>query len=376
MTQKKLQIFIFINIFLLSIIVNSIPPLMTTLQESFNMSVGISSFIPFSRTVGNMIISFFGAFIIAILGLRSSLVIGVGFEVLGTALFIFSNNAYILILSMFFLGAAMGQSILALISMFDHLDEKYQKYGMFHAFFGFGGISGPLFISYVLKNNMNYKIPFIFYLLISILIEIFMLVKKVPENVKYKAFKLTEAIDILGRKFIIYMLLIFTLYSGTEIGVINWGANLFNDYFHFSKEQASIFISFFWITFTFGRLITDRLYKKLEMKITVLFVLFSIIDLILIFISGKYSPYFFSLLGFLLGPIFPATQKYLNANLSHREVGLISGMVSLSIGIGAAVIVPFMGFLGDYSIIYGYIVPIISMIFVLIISSGILKIKN
>ncbi|WP_129409728.1 hypothetical protein [Marinitoga lauensis] len=101
MTHKNEQRLIFFTIFFLAIVVNSIPPLMTTLQSNYSISIGISSFIPLSRTIGNIIVSIVGAFVIAILGLRSSILIGLGFEIIGIILFIYSYNVYILIISMF-----------------------------------------------------------------------------------------------------------------------------------------------------------------------------------------------------------------------------------------------------------------------------------
>ncbi|WP_129409725.1 hypothetical protein [Marinitoga lauensis] len=66
----------------------------------------------------------------------------------------------------------------------------------------------------------------------------------------------------------------------------------------------------------------------------------------------------------------------MNSNLSHREVGLVSGMVSVGIGLGAASITTAMGFIGDYSIVYSYLIPIISFILVSIISMKVIKLKK
>lgn len=368
MKQKNIQKLIFFSIFMLSLVVNSVPPLMTTLQETFNMSVGVSSVIPFFRNIGNILISISGAFLIAIMGLRRSIIIGMLYEILSLVLFIFSNNSYLLIISMFFLGSAMGQVILVLISMFDHLDEQYQKYGLFHAFFGFGGIIGPLIISITLKNNINFKYPFIFYLAIILSLFLFIIIKRVPENIKYKAYNFSEASEVLKNKFIIILIIVFILYSGSEIGIITWGSNLFKDYFHFSKEYASIFLSLFWIMFTIGRIITDYLYKHMKIKVTIIFSFLAVLDIIFMFLLSKYSPYLFSLLGLMLGPIFPSTQKFLNSNLSHREVGLVAGMVSLSIGIGGALLTTLMGYFGDFSMAYSYLIPFVSLMIVAFLS--------
>ncbi|WP_129409727.1 MFS transporter [Marinitoga lauensis] len=134
----------------------------------------------------------------------------------------------------------MGQTILSLISMFDHLPEKYQRYGLLHSFFGFGGIAGPLIISYILKNNLNYKIPFYFYLGAFLFIFLFMMIRKAPENVKYQAYNILEAFGVMRKKFVLYMITIFILYSGSEIGIVTWSSNLFYNHFRYSKEYASI----------------------------------------------------------------------------------------------------------------------------------------
>lgn len=98
--------------------------------------------------------------------------------------------------------------------------------------------------------------------MLAIVILIWVLSLKPIPNIRYETIKFKEALNIISNKFVYLSLLIFLLYSGTEIGIITWSGNLFYNVFNYSKEFSSIVLSLFWIVFTFGRLLTEFLNKK------------------------------------------------------------------------------------------------------------------
>jgi len=366
MTDYNKRLIIFVIVFISSLYINSISPLMTTFQENFNISISQSSALPFTNTIGNILFATIAGFIISSVGLRNSLISALSFLILSIIIFIFSNNYIGLILAMFFVGGGLGQIFSVTTSMYDHLDEKLQNYGLFHAFFGLGGIIGPLFVSLFLKYNLGYRSLFGVYLALISSLLLYIIIAKVPENIKYESFSLAEGFSLIKKRIVIVSLIMLMLYAGSEIGSITWAANLFKNSFNFTKESAAIFISLFWSLFTFGRVIADKLYSIFKEKTSLyLPILASITILILVFSK---IPIIFALYGFFLGPIFPATQKYLNAHLSHREVGLISGLVFAGTGVGSMIITTTMGFIADYNVIISYLLPFSILILIGLLS--------
>ncbi|SHF04010.1 Fucose permease [Marinitoga hydrogenitolerans DSM 16785] len=361
-----MRTFIFIIIFINALFINSISPLMTTFQETFNISISQSSVLPFSNTLGNIIFATIAGFIISKIGLRKSLYNAFLFQISSLLVFIFSKNLYGLMLALFLTGGGLGQVFSVTTSMYDHLPENMQNYGLFHAFFGLGGIIGPLLVSIFLKYHINYKILFFIYLIIFISLFLYITIKKIPKNIKYKSFSIKEGLITLRKRIVLISMIMLIIYAGIEIGSITWAANLFKGYFNYSKDISALFIGLFWIAFTLGRIITDKLYNIFGKNTSLYIPLFASFSLLLIFILK--SPFLFILYGLFLGPIFPATQKYLNNKLSHREVGLISGLIFAGTGIGSMLITTTMGIVADKNLFISYLLPFSFLILISFLS--------
>ncbi|GAB6189946.1 hypothetical protein JCM30566_16880 [Marinitoga arctica] len=372
MDKRKIRRLIFLIVFISSLYINSISPLMTTFQDNFNISISQSSLLPFMNTIGNIIFATLSGFLISKIGLKNSLFYAFYSLLLSIIVFLFSSNYIGLVIAMFFVGGGLGQIFSVTVSMYDHLDENLQNYGLFHAFFGLGGIVGPFLVSIFLKYTISYKYLFGIYLVLFIILITIIISKNLIENIKYEAFSIIESISLIKKRLVLITILMLTIYAGSEIGSITWSANLFRDYFGYSKEGSALFISSFWFFFTFGRIITDTLYKYLKERTSLYIPLFSSIILFIIILFK--IPYLYVLYGFLLGPIFPATQKFLNSSLSHREVGLISGIIFAGTGVGSMFITTTMGIVADKNIFISYMFPVIFLFIISLLSN--LRLKN
>ncbi|BBE30190.1 hypothetical protein OSSY52_03310 [Tepiditoga spiralis] len=368
--ELKKRNFVFLSLLLFSILVNTLAPIMTSIKSTFNVSIIELSFVPTLSTVGSMLSNFIGAMIIAQLGLKSSLLITIIFGVIGTSIFAISSSFLMILFGIFFIGVSMGTAFTTLTSFFAHLDEKYQNYGFFHACFGFGGILAPVFIAFLLKYNIDFRTIYAVYSVLLIVLFFYVLLTNTMKNTKYEAIRFREALKILSRKFVYISLIIFVLYAGVEIGYVTWSGTLFNK-FNITKENASLILSGFWIVFTFARILTEKINKKIGLLKTIsIFSFFSALSIILLLFTHNYL--FFISTGIFLGPIFPSVQKFSNSKLSNREVGLFSGLVYGSTGIGQLIIVNSMALIGSINILYSYVLPMF-ILFTLILLKRLLN---
>ena len=62
MNQKNSRNFIYFTMVIFSMVMNTLAPLMTSIQERFSISVAVSSILPFISTLGTMISNFVGGF--------------------------------------------------------------------------------------------------------------------------------------------------------------------------------------------------------------------------------------------------------------------------------------------------------------------------
>jgi fucose permease len=367
MKQNQVRIFVFMSMVVFSLSANTIAPLMTSIQEGFGISVAKSSIIPLINTIGVMTANIVGSFFIAQIGIKNYLSISYLMALVGSTAFVFSENFIILLISVFFIGASTGAAFTSLSTTISHLDKKYQNFGMLNAFFGVGGIIAPMITTYFLSQNLNFRSIYLIYLFLFLLLLIYLNTSKMMVNIKYDAIKFLEALNIIKKRLIIFSLLIFLFYSGTEISVITWAGNLFVEMFDYTKEFSSLMISYFWITFTAGRFLTDWLNRKFTELNTIIFssVLFFIsLGLILIF----KLPYFFIIVGLAFGPVFPSIQKYANQKLPSREVGMFNGLSFASTGLGAMIISTSMGVIADFNMMLSFSIPYLTFSFIIILS--------
>ena len=357
-----------------SMVMNTLAPLMTSIQERFSVSITLSSTLPFISTLGTMISNFIGSFFISSIGFKTFITTAIVIQIIGLFSFATATNFSMIVFSVFLLGCATGASFMTLTTVFSHLDRKNQNFGFLNACFGMGGIIAPLIVSLFLSLNFDFRFIYFIHLTLAVFILIVVTVFKPIPNIKYETIKITEAISIIKRKFVYLSLLIFLLYSGTEIGIITWSANLFHDVFAYSKEFSSIILSLFWIVFTFGRLITEFLNKKLtELGTIIYFSISLIISIILLLVFRNYI--FFLFVGFSLSPIFPTIQKYSNQNLPGRILGLYNGLAFGATGIGAMIISTSMGVIGDFNFNISYMIPFITFSLIIYITQKLKQVK-
>ncbi len=369
MTQRSVRNFVFLTLFVIALTVNTIPPLMTTIQETLGMSVGQSSVVPLSMTFGAMFATFGGGALIAAFGLKKTLLLSLSFSTLGCLFAALARHNILFLISVFLIGAGNGGTVISTTTIFAHLDRSLQKYGIYHAFFGVGGIIAPLFVAFFLQRQLEYRYIFGLYFGMLLLIWIYFIIRY-KKNKKYTPINLSEALKIIKRKYVYVVLLVILLYAGIERGTIVWSSNLFTDLFDYSKEGASFIISGFWIAFTIGRVASDYFNDRIG-QIRTFFVagFASLFSLIMLLVTGSF--WFFILAAFSYGPVFPSLQKFMNQKLDNREVGLLNGITFGSTGIGIISFSYIMGITGDHSLYLSYMIPIGGFVALLLISSRI-----
>lgn len=367
--EKKTRLIIFIALFLISLPVNALPPLMTSFQENLNISIANSSMLPISNTLGTVIFAFLGGILIAQTGLRKTLLIAIFFSFMGNLLVASSRNLFLIILAFFVVGIGEGLSIISLTTFFAHLDDKLQKYGLFHSIFGLGGIITPFIIGVFLKQKISYRYLFLLFSLANVLLWFCLNRFHGISEKKYSPIRLTEGLSILKKPYVYIPITLFFIYSASERGTILWSNNLFTGSFDYTKEKASFILSAFWILFTLGRVFSDVLISKKPIRqIITLSAIFSLLSLLLLIALKSYL--FFILLAIFLAPVYPAIQGFLLKKVSKREIGMINGMTFCITSLGVAFGSFVMGFIGNKNILLSYIFPIVCFFLIVIFANS------
>jgi fucose permease len=346
-----------------SMIPNFIPPLMKYFQVNYDITISQSSALPLLNSAGAMLSNIFGGFLLSKIHFRKYFLFSYLLGISGMFLFAFSKTFLLLSLAGFILGVSVSSTILVLTAIFTHFDEELQNYGFFHGMFGVGGIISPIIIGFFLNKDFSPHYLLIFHALIMAVIGIIVYKKSIFENTEYDPIHFSEIPNIIGKKIIIIPIIIFLLYAGTEKGIVTWSSNLFVDGFEYSQGFSAFLISTLWIFFTFARLITDTISKRIgEIKLVVISSFGALSSLILLLTLQNWIFYIF--LGLFIGPIFPALQKASNRKIPKREISIFSGIMYFSTGIGGISVTYFMGLLGDINILGAYIIPIFTILII------------
>ncbi|MFO7895628.1 MAG: MFS transporter [Candidatus Cloacimonadales bacterium] len=373
--DKKIRLFAFLQMLLISMLAVTIPALITTFQQVFGLSIAQSSIIPIIGTLGGFVTNLIIAKISAHLGLKR---LNQYFLLLGltaSLLLAFTGNLYLFLLGMMLIGINTAFGLTTTSTIFAHIKLQYQNYGLFHAFFGIGGIISPAIISWLLAQNYDYRYIYLFLAASYLGVLLMVSFSQLLENRKYESIKLQEAFAIIKKKFILPVLILIILQAGSEQGIVTWSGNLFQDGLGFPVESAAIFLSIYWIVFTLGRLFIHLLEKRVgklnSVKICGVLVLSGIS---LLLWTGQ--PLFFYLIALGIAPIFPLMQKYSAQKLPEREVGLFNGMVFAAASIGNVTIAGSMGLVADFSLKISYLIPLAAAVVILLIVLHLAKLKR
>ncbi len=373
--DKKIRVLVLLQMILISIAAVSIPALITTFQKEFDLTIAQSSIIPIIGTLAGFITNILLASVSAKMGLKrlNLYFLAIGFIACSTLAF--SNNIYVFLFGIILVGINTAFGLSNTSTIFAHLDIKLQNYGVLHAFFGIGGIIAPAIISFLLLHSMSYR--FIYYLLMLLFAGsfIFVAASNLIENRKYENIKFKEAFGIIRKSFVLPVLILIAIQAGNEQGIVMWSGNLFDNVLNYSAESASLILSFYWIVFTFTRLliqfIENRIGKLNTVKLSIALVV-SFLSLLLV--TNK--SIFFVLTAAALAPVFPLMQKYSAQKLPPREVGLFNGMVFAFASFGNVIIAGSMGVIGDYSIKLSFLIPIFGAMIIIAILFHLTNLKK
>ncbi|MDA3852358.1 MAG: MFS transporter, partial [Spirochaetaceae bacterium] len=355
--KKILQLFVFYTMMLASILLSSIPSLMTTVQELFSLNTSGSSKGPMIVAFGVMGANFLMGFLIAYTGLKRSLQLGFLIGIISTLIMSMATNYLVMLLGFLLTGIAAGACISSATTIFAHLAKEKQNYGLLHAFFGLGAATTPFVMAFFFRSGISFSFVLQGMSVLFLIGLILLSLGRFIGNVKYEPIGFSEAGSFIKKPIIFLPLLLFMFYAGTEMSTATWMGNLFEDLFHFSRENATTVLSVFWLSFTFGRIITQYLNKGLGYLATLyLMTLLLIAGFTVLLLTGWAAA--MACIGLAMGPFFPTLQKYISIQLEHRQIGLFNGLSYGATGVGGMLINGLMGYTAEISLYISYSIPI------------------
>ena len=368
---------IFIIFFVISFLTNILGPIIPDIINSFQLSLGLAGFLPFSFFVAYGVTSIPAGILVEKIGEKKVMILSFGLATAGAALFAFFPTFLVSLLSLFIIGIGMAMLQVAINPLL-RVSGGEEHFAFNSAFaqliFGAASYISPLVYSYLVANlsdkasvkpwhikllseivpdNFPWISLYWVFSLVAMVMIIIISVWKFPrfelnEDEKIGAWETHKL--LLKNKYVILFFTGIFCYVGTEQGVSNWISKFLYDYHGVNPQTSGAeTVSYFWGAMTAGCLLGLFLLKKFDSrKVLIAFVTAAMICLTIGLLGTlKMAMAALPAVGFFLSVMFPIVISLaLNSLKDHH--GSFSGILCSGI-IGGAIIPLIIGWVGNYT---------------------------
>ena len=303
------------------------------------------------------------------LGKKNVLVWGIFFTALGMFLPFLMYSYAVLLVCFVLLG--IGNTIIQVAS--NPLLQDVVSEGRFSSFMSLSqfikaisSLLGPLIATYMVAHYGDWKLVFLVYGLISIIVGLWLLITPIAETTSEVKASFSSALKLLKNPFVAFMVFAIFLIVGIDVGINTNIQNLLTQQFGISLEKASLGISIYFAALMITRFIGAVLFVKLDaLKFLLWSSLITALLLVFLILSTSVNMSFglIFLIGLSSGNLFPLIFS-LTISKMPKRANEISGLMIMAV-VGGAVIPPVMGLLSNsYGIQWSFLVLIISALYV------------
>tara|TARA_B100000902_G_scaffold199240_1_gene189953 strand:+ start:254 stop:1492 length:1239 start_codon:yes stop_codon:yes gene_type:complete len=380
--------------FVISFLTNIIGPLVPDIIKSFDLSLKMASFLPFSFFVAYGLMSVPSGFLIENYGEKKIMLMAFLISSIGAFLFSNTGTYSFYIISLFLIGTGMAMLQVAINPLLRTIGgEKEFAFNsvLGQMFFGLASFISPLVYSYIINNvneqaesnnliiNLlnNLKISgmewislyWIFAIISFIMVIVISQVKLpiVEKKEDEKVGALQTHLTLLKKPIVLLYFIAIFCYVGTEVGVANWISQFLETYHNINPQiQGAKTVSNFWGMMTLGTLLGLVLLKFMDSrKVLIINSIISIVALLVaLFGTSQQALIAFPVIGFFIATMWSIIISLALNSLSDSH-GSFSGILVTGI-IGGAFIPFIVGAIGDvFGLKTGLLFLIITLLFIL-----------
>jgi fucose permease len=366
---------VFLIFFVISFLTNIMGPLIPDIINSFELSLGMAGFLPFSFFAAYGVMSTTSGVLIEKYSEKSVMIFSFLLAAFGSLLFGLFPVYSIALLSLFLIGIGMASLQVAINPLLRISGgEKHFAFNSVLAqlFFGAASFLSPLAYSYLVTNikhdgsnsnvfletlsklvpeNLNWvSLYWIFAItaLAMVVIILFFKFPKVELDETEKGGSWSVYRSLVKDKTVVLFFFGTFAYVGTEQGIANWMSKFLSDYHGYDPQTVGAeMVAYFWGLLTAGCLLGLLLLKFLDSRnVLKVFTIGAILCLtVALFGSSEMALYAFPLSGFALSVLWSIIFS-LALNSLENNHGAFSGILCTGI-VGGAVMSLIIGKLGD-----------------------------
>lgn len=371
--NSLIVVLILLIFFVISFLTNILGPIIPDIIESFDLSIGLAGFLPFSFFVAYGVMSIPSGMLIEKYKEKRILILAFFLAFIGAILFAIIPGFLIALSSLFIIGIGMAMLQVVINPLLRTAGgEEHFAFNSVLAQLAFGAASflSPLLYSYLVLNihsdhtsalinlfnglvpeNLKWVSLYWVFAVIALVMTLIIYFIKFPQvDLKAdekidtgKAFK-----ELSGNKYVMLFFLGILSYVGTEQGIANWTSKFLQTYHQVDPTTTgATVISYFWGLLTIGCLLGLILLKFVDSrKVLIFFTSGAIIALLVaLFGSRDTAVIAFPLTGFFASVMWSIIFSLaLNSVRSHH--GTFSGILCTGIA-GGALVPLIIGGLGE-----------------------------
>ena len=356
--RKFLTILTFLIFVVLAFNFMALPKTLYDIGLTYHLSGTQKGNLASAGGLGFILAALVGGYLSEIFGKKKVLLVGLGLTTLGNFLFaltsLFPPVYFFISAFTFLIFIGSGNGILEGITNALVIHLQPQKKALFlnmaHAFYAVGALTAPVIGGYLLKMG-NWSLLYYLNVPINALLFTLLATQKCP-SFREQSKLSWRAIKTLARsQAFIFLNLAIILYVGAELGVVTWLAEYFrtNENFLLSQMQSGFLLSYFWMAMLIGRFLYGPLVEKIGANASLsISCLGGIISILILIFTASLGPatvmvilFGLSLSG-IMGTIYAiAGEKF------PSFLGIVTGTMAASVGIGSAVFPNIIGRISD-----------------------------
>ena len=317
--------------------------LIPSLQIQYSVNKATIGFLFFSAVLGYLIAAFNSGPLVAKLGIRSFLLLGVGCFLASTVVLSIIPPFWLTLLMLLPLGFGGGTLDAGLNSYIASLPRNTALLNYLHAFYGIGALLGPLVASTILAVGLRWNVVYGTWAVISVLVLISVAAfykSRTPTGQE----EVTKAeknvlVDALKRRIVWIAAFFLLFYVGTEVSLGSWSYSFLLAERHGIPLFSGWAVSGYWIGLTLGRLVLPQVARRFGDKRLIQGCLVGVmVGILLIWLVpfSSASAVGLCLTGFCLGPIFPTTIALMSQLVPSRLLSSAIGFLASLGSMGAA----------------------------------------
>lgn len=372
------MIIVFIGYFFSSLFSNTLSPFITTIKNNYNVSSNTIAILPSVVYFASFGMSILSARLMQKIGLKKGLRTGFCLTILASLIIIISKSFYVLLFGYFISGLAIGMMSLFSSTILSILPVKYQKFSLANACFGLGGILILPIDRLILKNEIKFNYTYIIHILCMCFL--LMLVRKMDiQSSSSSKHHAKVSFDIIKNPLVMFFSIAIFFYVGAEISTTNWTGGFLEKCYGVNKEEVPNILSGFWILFTIGRSIGDKLLEKVgQLKFLAISPIISIAGVIIILTGTNKIQALagLAIIGISIALMYPALQGYLVQHVGKENVYSASAIIMIFNYLGATFLTYIIGFAGGINIKYVFIIQIVFYVYIALVSVRYLTFKT